>query len=59
LADARYWLSSERDETNHDRFKTLGNQKLLQLIQNDKKSNPRRVTRSTAYGANLGWNTLG
>jgi hypothetical protein len=57
LAAARYWLSSERDETNHDRFQALGNQKLQQLITNDKKANPRRSSRGSMYGSNLGWNT--
>lgn len=59
LAAARYWLSSERDETNHDRFKALGNQRLQQLILNDKKANPLRPKRGAAWGANLGWNQGG
>lgn len=58
LSAARYWLSSERDETNHDRFKALGNQRLQQLILNDKKSNPLRPKRGVGWGENLGWNTF-
>lgn len=57
LAAARYWLSFWEDETNHDRFKALGNQRLQQLVLNDKKANPLRPNRSSAYGRNLGWNT--
>lgn len=57
LAAARYWLSSERDETNHDRFKTLGNQRLQQLVLDDKKANPLRPKRGVGWGRNLGWNT--
>lgn len=57
LAAARYWLSSERDETNHDRFKALGNQRLQQLVLNDKRSNPLRVKRGVGFGPNLGWNS--
>lgn len=56
LAAARYWLASERDETNHDRFKALGSQKLMQLISSDKKANPLRLKRGSVWGANLGWN---
>ena len=57
LSAARYWLSSERDEANHDRFKSLGNTRLQQLILSDKKTNPLRSRRGTVYGRNLGWNT--
>lgn len=57
LAAARFWLSSERDETNHDRFKQLGLKRLQQMIIMDKRSNPPRLTRSSAYRSNMGWNT--
>lgn len=56
LAAARYWLSSERDETNHDRFKALGNQRLQQLVLDDKKARPQRLRRGVGLGINLGWN---
>lgn len=59
LAAARYWLASERDEANHDRFKALGQQRLGLLIQRDKKSNPQRIKRGTVYSRNLGWNAPG
>lgn len=59
LAAARYWLSYLGDETNHDRFKALGNQRLQQLVLNDKKSNPQRLKRGQGWGYNLGWNTKG
>jgi len=56
LAGARYWLSSERDETNHDRFKALGERKLQLLINKDKKAQPLRRTRSTMFGVDMGFN---
>lgn len=56
LGAARVWLSDERDETNHDRFKTLGLRQLQQMVQNDKTADARRMNRSSAFGFNLGWN---
>jgi|SRR6185369_2462380 len=55
LAAASFWLSAERDETNHDRFKQLGLQKVAEMIQRDKKAQPR-VRRGSMFGANMGWN---
>jgi len=57
LAASRYWLSSERDETNHDRFKALGEARLNLLVNKDKKANPQRLTRHNSY--NLGYNRAG
>ncbi len=54
FAASRYWLSSERDETNHDRFRALGEQRIQLLINRDKKAQPRRLTRVNPY--NLGYN---
>lgn len=56
LAAARFFLASDGDEANHDRFKALGQQRLDQLILNDKRARPQRLTRSSVYGSNLGWN---
>jgi hypothetical protein len=56
LAAARYWLSSERDETNYERFKNLGEQKLQYMVKLDKRSNPLRPTRSSLHRVNLGFN---
>lgn len=55
LAAARFWLSSERDEENHDRFKMLGQKSLDNLIINDKKRKLRR-TRSSMWGSDMGFN---
>jgi hypothetical protein len=57
LAAARYWLSSERDESNHDRFKQLGQARLGLMIQRDKKARPQRLRRGGFYTKNLGYNT--
>lgn len=56
LAGARYWLSSERDETNHDRFLSLGKKKLDELIVIDKRSRPTRLHRGSIYTYDLGFN---
>lgn len=57
FAAATYWLSSERDETNADRFSLKAEKRLKDLINIDKRSNPIRLTRSTAYAYNMGWNS--
>lgn len=59
LASAKVWLAKERDETNHDRDNALGQQRLNQMIINDKKANPLRVIRSNLYGVDLGFNRPG
>lgn len=59
LAAARYWLSSERDETNHDRFKRLGQERLGLLIQMDKRQSPRRSRLESMFTRDLGWNRRG
>lgn len=59
LAAARFYLASDGDETNRDRFTLAGQKRLNQMIANDKKSRPLRATRSTAYRANMGWNSNG
>jgi hypothetical protein len=56
LAAARYWLGSERDETNHDRFETLGQQRLRVMINIDKRSNVTRLNRGSIWTNNLGFN---
>ena len=58
LGAARFWLSTERDETNYDRFKSLGTARIKELINIDKKANPQRVRRSSMYGSNMGFNTI-
>lgn len=56
LASSRYWLSSERDETNHDRFRALGQQQLRTMIQRDKRAHLTRDKRGTAYTVDMGYN---
>jgi hypothetical protein len=55
LAAARFWLT-ERNYGNYDRFNDMGMQRLQLLINKDKKANPQRLSRSTAYGVSQGWN---
>ena len=57
LAAARFFLASDGDETNHDRFTVLGQKRLDLMIQNDKRSRPQRLTRSAAFAHNMGWNS--
>lgn len=54
LAASTYWLSSERDETNSDRFRALGEARLQNLVIRDKRSQPQRLTRLNPY--DLGYN---
>lgn len=56
LSAARFFLATDGDETNHDRFRVLGNNRLEQMILNDKRARPQRLTRSSVYAANMGWN---
>ena len=58
LAASRYWLSSERDEDNHDRFKLLGQKALDRLVVTDKRKKIRK-TRSVMNGVNMGFNKAG
>jgi hypothetical protein len=53
---AEYWLSSERDETNHDRFQVLADRRLQEMISSDKKTRPQRLRRGALYTCNLGFN---
>ncbi len=55
LSAARYWLSSERDEQNHDRFKMLGQKALDDLIIRDKRRSIRS-SRSSMWSSNMGFN---
>ena len=56
FAASTYWLSSERDETNSDRFAAKAEKRLKTLINIDKRSNPTRLTRSMTNTADMGWN---
>lgn len=56
LVASEYWLSSERDETNHDRFQALGAKKLQDLITQDKRSKPTRPRRGSIYTVDMGFN---
>jgi len=53
---AEYWLSSERDEANHDRFQVLADRRLKDLIDQDKKARPLRSRRGSIYTVDMGFN---
>jgi hypothetical protein len=53
---AEYWLSSERDETNHDRFQVLADRRLKEMILIDKKARPQRSKRGSIYTVDMGFN---
>lgn len=57
LSAARTWIGIYFDETNHDRFQTLGMRQLDLMVARDKKARPQRRRRGSIYTVDLGFNT--
>jgi hypothetical protein len=58
LAAAHVWIGFYFDETNHDRFQQLGERRVKQMINMDKRGQPHRAKRGPAYTVDQGFNSL-
>lgn len=55
-AAAMLWIAKERDETNHDRFDKIAENKISALIGNDKLANPVPFVTGLTDHFDLGYN---